>query len=113
MLVYSALALQQRHSAHPASGFLARERMLRTGLIKRRCQSAAASRQAVQQLIKARRRHARRLALVAFAHLCDSWTRAQVLEVGYDLCTRPSRMARAVDEHYEKIWLSYVVGRKR
>lgn len=36
----------------------------------------------------------------------------QVLEVGYDLCTRPAKMARAVDEHYEKIWLSYVVGRK-
>jgi cyclopropane fatty-acyl-phospholipid synthase-like methyltransferase len=36
-----------------------------------------------------------------------------VLEVGYDICTKPETMLRRVDEHYDTIWLTYVIGRKR
>ena len=36
-----------------------------------------------------------------------------VLEVGYDICTKPEKMNNRIDEHYDVIWLSYVVGRKR
>ena len=36
-----------------------------------------------------------------------------VLEVGYDICTKPEKMKKRLDEHYDVIWLSYVVGRKR
>jgi 2-polyprenyl-3-methyl-5-hydroxy-6-metoxy-1,4-benzoquinol methylase len=36
-----------------------------------------------------------------------------VLEVGYDICTKPEGMLRRVDEHYDEIWLTYVIGRKR
>ena len=36
-----------------------------------------------------------------------------VLDVGYDICTKPDKMLRRVDEHYDTIWLTYVVGRKR
>lgn len=35
-----------------------------------------------------------------------------VLEVGYDICTKPQKMLRRVDEHYDTIWLTYVVARK-
>jgi cyclopropane fatty-acyl-phospholipid synthase-like methyltransferase/SAM-dependent methyltransferase len=35
-----------------------------------------------------------------------------VLEVGYDICTKPAKMLRKVDEHYDTIWLTYVIGRK-
>ena len=35
-----------------------------------------------------------------------------VLEVGYDICTKPAKMLRKVDEHYDIIWLTYVIGRK-
>lgn len=35
-----------------------------------------------------------------------------VLEVGYDICTKPPKMLRRVDEHYDVIWLVYVIGRK-
>jgi SAM-dependent methyltransferase len=37
----------------------------------------------------------------------------EVLEVGYDICTKQENKKKAVDEHYDVIWLSYVVGRKR
>jgi SAM-dependent methyltransferase len=36
-----------------------------------------------------------------------------VLEVGYDICEKPQKMLRRIDEHYDVIWLTYVVGRKR
>jgi len=36
-----------------------------------------------------------------------------VLDVGYDICTKPDNMKHRIDEHYETIWLTYVVGRKR
>ena len=36
-----------------------------------------------------------------------------VLEVGYDICTKPEKMMKRIDEHYGIIWLTYVVGRKR
>ena len=36
-----------------------------------------------------------------------------VLEVGYDICTKPENMRNRIDEHYDTIWLTYVVGRKR
>ena len=37
----------------------------------------------------------------------------EVLDVGYDICTQPEHMLKnKKDEHYEKIWLTYVVGRK-
>ena len=37
----------------------------------------------------------------------------EVLDVGYDICTQPENMLKnKKDEHYEKIWLTYVVGRK-
>lgn len=35
-----------------------------------------------------------------------------VLEVGYDICAKPPKMLRRVDEHYDTIWLTYVIGRK-
>ena len=35
-----------------------------------------------------------------------------VLEVGYDICTKPEKMLRRVDEHYDTIWLTYVIARK-
>jgi len=35
-----------------------------------------------------------------------------VLEVGYDICTKPNNMLRRIDEHYDVIWLTYVIGRK-
>ncbi len=35
-----------------------------------------------------------------------------VLEVGYDICTKPKKMLRRLDEHYDTIWLTYVIGRK-
>ena len=37
----------------------------------------------------------------------------EVLEVGYDICTKQENKKKAVDEHYDVIWLSYVVGRKK
>ncbi|KAG7362824.1 methyltransferase domain containing protein [Nitzschia inconspicua] len=36
-----------------------------------------------------------------------------VLEVGYDICTKQENKKKTVDEHYDIIWLSYVVGRKK
>ena len=37
----------------------------------------------------------------------------EVLDVGYDICTQPENMLKnKKDEHFEKIWLTYVVGRK-
>ena len=37
----------------------------------------------------------------------------EVLEVGYDLCTkREPFKSKAVDEHFDFIWLTYVVARK-
>lgn len=37
----------------------------------------------------------------------------EVLDVGYDVCTQPEHMLKTrKDEHFEKIWLTYVVGRK-
>lgn len=35
-----------------------------------------------------------------------------VLEVEYEICTKPD-MLRRVEEHYDVIWLVYVIGRKR
>lgn len=35
-----------------------------------------------------------------------------VLDRGYDVCTKQKSMVDAVDEHYDTIWLSYVVGQK-
>ena len=34
------------------------------------------------------------------------------LEIGYDLCYKPEKAKREVDEHYDFIWLTYVVARK-
>ena len=36
-----------------------------------------------------------------------------VLDVGYDICNKQEKMKSRVDEHYDEIWLTYVVGRKR
>mmetsp|Transcript_16529 Transcript_16529/g.34901 ORF Transcript_16529/g.34901 Transcript_16529/m.34901 type:complete len:1041 (+) Transcript_16529:174-3296(+) len=37
----------------------------------------------------------------------------EVLDVGYDVCTQPEHMLKTrKDEHFEVIWLTYVVGRK-
>ena len=36
-----------------------------------------------------------------------------VLDVGYDICTKQDHKKKRVDEHYDVIWLTYVVGRKR
>lgn len=36
----------------------------------------------------------------------------EVLSSGLDVCTRPQAMKEKVDEHFDTIWLSYVVGRK-
>ena len=36
----------------------------------------------------------------------------EVLEVGYDICTKPENMRERLDEHYDTIWLTYVIGRK-
>jgi 2-polyprenyl-3-methyl-5-hydroxy-6-metoxy-1,4-benzoquinol methylase len=36
-----------------------------------------------------------------------------VLEVGYDICSKPKKMLRSkVDEHFDTIWLTYIIGRK-
>lgn len=37
----------------------------------------------------------------------------EVLEVGYDLCGKTEVGKSEVDEHYDWIWLVYVVGRKK
>jgi cyclopropane fatty-acyl-phospholipid synthase-like methyltransferase len=36
----------------------------------------------------------------------------KVLEVGYDICTKPENMRKRVDEHYDTIWLTYVIATK-
>jgi len=36
-----------------------------------------------------------------------------VLEVGYDICTKQENKKDEIDEHYDVIWLTYVVARKR
>jgi len=36
-----------------------------------------------------------------------------ILEVGYDICTKPEKVLKEnIDEHYDAIWLSYVIGIK-
>ena len=37
----------------------------------------------------------------------------KVLDVGYDICTKPEKVLREkVDEHFDVIWLTYVIGQK-
>lgn len=37
----------------------------------------------------------------------------QVLDVGYDICSKPENvMKTSVDEHFDVIWLTYVIGKK-
>ena len=36
----------------------------------------------------------------------------EVLDVGYDICTKPEGKLKVKDEHFDIIWLTYVVGRK-
>lgn len=37
-----------------------------------------------------------------------------VLDVGYDICTKPERILRTKkDEHFDVIWLTYVIGQKK
>lgn len=36
----------------------------------------------------------------------------EVLDVGYDICKKPSDKLKVKDEHFDPIWLTYVVGRK-
>ena len=36
----------------------------------------------------------------------------EILEVGYDICEKPKGMRQKIDEHYDKIWLTYVVAKK-
>eukprot|EP00928_Gymnodinium_smaydae_P039456 TRINITY_DN26951_c0_g1_i1.p1 TRINITY_DN26951_c0_g1~~TRINITY_DN26951_c0_g1_i1.p1 ORF type:complete len:909 (-),score=81.97 TRINITY_DN26951_c0_g1_i1:175-2901(-) len=36
----------------------------------------------------------------------------ETLQVGYDICTKPRAMRSRVDEHYDAIWLTYIVARK-
>ena len=36
----------------------------------------------------------------------------EALEIGYDLCSKPNDILGRVDEHYDFIWLTYVVARK-
>ena len=37
------------------------------------------------------------------------------LEIGYDLCSKPEKVMKQkrVDEHYDFIWLTYVIARKK
>ena len=36
-----------------------------------------------------------------------------VLDVGYDICTKPEKVLREkVDEHFDTIWLTYVIAQK-
>ena len=37
----------------------------------------------------------------------------EVLEVGYDICTKQENKKKSIDEHYDIIWLTYVVARKK
>ncbi|CAB9506295.1 O-methyltransferase [Seminavis robusta] len=34
------------------------------------------------------------------------------LEIGYDLCSKPQAVMKRVDEHYDFIWLTYVIAKK-
>ena len=34
------------------------------------------------------------------------------LEIGYDLCSKPENVMTRVDEHYDFIWLTYVIAKK-
>jgi 2-polyprenyl-3-methyl-5-hydroxy-6-metoxy-1,4-benzoquinol methylase len=37
----------------------------------------------------------------------------KILEVGYDICTKPEKVLKNyIDEHFDVIWISYVVGQK-
>lgn len=36
----------------------------------------------------------------------------EVLDVGYDICKKPVEKLKVKDEHFDPIWLTYVVGRK-
>ena len=37
----------------------------------------------------------------------------EVLDVGYDICTKPEKVLKNhIDEHYDVVWLTYVVGKK-
>jgi hypothetical protein len=33
-------------------------------------------------------------------------------EIGYDLCSKPEHVMKRVDEHYDFIWLTYVIAKK-
>jgi len=35
-----------------------------------------------------------------------------VLDVGYDICTKPSHMRTKIDEHFDTIWLTYIIAKK-
>lgn len=35
------------------------------------------------------------------------------LEIGYDLCSKPEHVMKRVDEHYDFIWLTYVIAKKK
>jgi cyclopropane fatty-acyl-phospholipid synthase-like methyltransferase len=35
-----------------------------------------------------------------------------VLESGYDICTKPEKMQSRYDEHFDVIWLTYIIGKK-
>jgi 2-polyprenyl-3-methyl-5-hydroxy-6-metoxy-1,4-benzoquinol methylase len=37
----------------------------------------------------------------------------ETLEVGYDICTKQENKKKSIDEHYDIIWLTYVVARKK
>mmetsp|Transcript_16224 Transcript_16224/g.19814 ORF Transcript_16224/g.19814 Transcript_16224/m.19814 type:complete len:1003 (+) Transcript_16224:128-3136(+) len=37
----------------------------------------------------------------------------KILDVGYDICTKPDKVLKNnIDEHFDVVWLSYVVGQK-
>ena len=37
-----------------------------------------------------------------------------ILDVGYDICTKPEDVLKnRVDEHFDMIWLTYVIGKKK
>jgi len=38
----------------------------------------------------------------------------EVLEVGYDICEKPEKILKTrIDEHFDTIWLSYVIAKKK
>ena len=37
----------------------------------------------------------------------------EVMDVGYDICTKPEEVLKnKFDEHFDTIWLTYIIGRK-